>query len=143
MTRLKKRISGRLGEDFAAKYLRRNGYKILTRNYSEHHIGEIDIIAHKRDTLVFVEVKSRSSDTFGAPADAVTYDKQRKIMRTADMFGKKFVKNGFLEYTRKIWLFNIDWRCNCKNIRFDVAEVFMTPSEELLRINYIESAFGG
>jgi putative endonuclease len=140
---LKKRISGQAGEDFAAEYLRRRGYKILTRNYREYQIGEIDIIAHKGSTLAIVEVKSRSSDTYGKPSEAVTYDKQRKLIKTAELFKRKFIKNGTLEYTRKIWVFNVNWHCNVKNIRFDVAEVSMTKDSELININYIESAFGG
>ena len=72
---MKKRISGQAGEDFTAKYLRRRGYKILTRNYREYQIGEIDIIAHKGNTLAIVEVKSRSNDSFGTPAEAVNYEK--------------------------------------------------------------------
>ena len=91
---LKKRISGQAGETAAAEYLRRKGYKILTRNYSEYHVGEIDIVAHKGDTLVIVEVKSRSSDTYGKPSEAVTYDKQRKLIRTTELFLRKFVKRG-------------------------------------------------
>lgn len=140
---MKKRISGQAGENAAAKYLRRRGYKILTQNYREHHIGEIDIIAHKGDTLAIVEVKSRSSDSFGKPSESVTYDKQRKLMKTAEMFLRRFVKNGSLEYTRRLWVFNVDWHLNVKNIRFDVAEVYMTRDSELININYIESAFGG
>ena len=140
---LKKRISGQAGETAAAEYLRRKGYKILTRNYSEYHVGEIDIVAHTGDTLVIVEVKSRSSDTYGKPSEAVTYDKQRKLIRTTELFLRKFVKNGILEYTQKIWLFNVDRHLSVKKIRFDVAEVYMTRESELININHIESAFGG
>ena len=73
---------GQSGEDIAAKFLSKNGYSILTRNYRCRH-GEIDIIAKLRDTLVFIEVKTRTSTAYGSPAAAVTLKKQRQISKTA------------------------------------------------------------
>lgn len=77
------RISlGRCGEDAAALYLGTQGYSILARNLRTP-VGEIDIIAQKDKTLVFVEVKTRRSLVFGTPQEAVGPRKQRQIIRAA------------------------------------------------------------
>jgi putative endonuclease len=73
---------GNIGETLAAKYLENKGYQILEMNFS-NKIGEIDIIAKQKDTIVFVEVKSRISTQFGLPREAVTAHKQYKIRTTA------------------------------------------------------------
>ena len=74
---------GKTGEDFACRALRRRGYEILDRRYRTR-AGELDIIARENGTLVFVEVKTRSSPRFGHPFDAVTRAKQRKLVAMAD-----------------------------------------------------------
>lgn len=73
---------GEAGEALAARLLRRQGYRILETNYRTP-IGEIDIIARERDTIVFVEVKARRSLHFGHPKTAVTAHKQRKLSMLA------------------------------------------------------------
>ena len=73
---------GREGEQLAVRYLKRMGYRIVCRNYHSP-LGEIDIIARHRGVLVFVEVKSRSTETFGSPKLAVTPAKQRKLSQVA------------------------------------------------------------
>ena len=73
---------GALGEKLAADYLKKSKYKILEKNYKTK-LGEIDIIAQKDDTIVFVEVKSRSADPFLRGQYAVDKRKQFHIMRTA------------------------------------------------------------
>ena len=73
---------GRTGECLAAGFLKKRGYRILERNYRTP-LGEIDIIAQERQTLVFVEVKTRRSCYFGDPKAAVTFAKQKKISRVA------------------------------------------------------------
>lgn len=73
---------GRESESIAIKYLKRNGYKILEQNYRTK-LGEIDIIAKDKESLVFVEVKARKSTRFGNPKWAVTYKKQQKISMVA------------------------------------------------------------
>lgn len=73
---------GDQGESCAAEYLRRQGCRILTRNY-RCKIGEIDIIADDHGTLVFVEVKTRRSMRCGTPAESVHYRKRQKIVQTA------------------------------------------------------------
>jgi putative endonuclease len=70
------------GEKLAVRHLKRLGYRIICRNYRSP-LGEIDIIARHRGVLVFVEVKSRSTETFGSPKLAVTPAKQRKLSQVA------------------------------------------------------------
>lgn len=76
---------GAWGEDRAAEYLRLQGMKILQRNYCTP-VGEIDIIARDRKTLIFVEVKTRRSVAFGSPQEAVGIRKQRQIIRTCQWY---------------------------------------------------------
>ncbi len=76
---------GARGEDAAAKYLKRNGYKILARNA---RLGryEIDVIAREGDTIAFVEVKTRTSDSIALPEENVDARKQRHIRRAAHTY---------------------------------------------------------
>lgn len=76
---------GRLAEDFAVELLTSKGYKIIERNFRSR-FGEIDIVATEGRILVFVEVKARWSDKFGAPEEAVTPSKLWKIKKTADYY---------------------------------------------------------
>ena len=73
---------GRSGEDLAAAYYRRRGYAVLDRNYRCRG-GEIDVVLRRGKVLVFCEVKTRSSDRFGTPAEAVHPLKQDRIRRAA------------------------------------------------------------
>src|SRR3984893_19259040 len=72
---------GARGEKLACRFLRRHGYKILYRNFKGRRGGEIDIVCRDHDTLVFVEVKTRTSEDFGRPLEAVDRQKQRQISR--------------------------------------------------------------
>lgn len=111
---------GDIGEKAAANYLCNNGYQILERKY-RRKIGEIDIIAKNNQTLVFVEVKTRSSSRYGSPAEAVNYHKQQKIMNTALCYLKQMNQD--------------DARC-----RFDVMEIFLTDLN-VVKCNHIINAF--
>ena len=104
--------TGRFGEDAAAEYLMRNGYRIIERNFS-CNLGELDIIARRGDTMVFAEVKTRTGDIFGRPAEAVGAEKQKHIKRVAEIFLNR----------RKL---------HPLKMRFDVLEI---------SINHIEDAF--
>lgn len=73
---------GKLGEDLACAELGRRGYAVLDRRYRTR-FGEIDIVCRHGDTIVFVEVKTRANDRFGAAAEAVTPLKQRRIAQMA------------------------------------------------------------
>ena len=76
---------GRWGEAAASRFLQRCGYRIVARNLRTP-VGEIDIIARDRRLLLFVEVKTRRSAAFGAPAEAVGPTKQRQILRAAQWY---------------------------------------------------------
>ncbi len=77
-----KKTLGREGEDRAARFLAKKGYKILERNYSTRS-GEIDLVALHNGEVVFVEVKTRTSDAYGAPELAVTPQKQSRMIKAA------------------------------------------------------------
>lgn len=100
---LKKNTVGSRGETDAAVFLKKKGYRILVRNFMTK-FGEIDIIAKDRNTFCFIEVKSRASDKYGSPEEAVTYPKQKKISVVANCFLKKYKLHG-------------------KKFRFDVVSV--------------------
>lgn len=108
---------GKRGEDIAVKYLEENGMLIIDRNY-RIPMGEIDIIGVESDILVFIEVKSRSSDAYGAPSEFVSPDQRRRIINTAEIYMK----------TKNL----IDMQP-----RFDVCEIYSATGE----INYLENAF--
>ena len=74
---------GARGEKLACRFLRRHGYKVLYRNFRGRTGGEIDIVCRDGDTLVFVEVKTRTREDFGRPFEAVRRDQQRRISRGA------------------------------------------------------------
>ena len=78
MSESQDKILGDLGEKEAVRFLKDKGYKILQRNFRTR-LGEIDIIAQDRDTLCFIEVKTRISHQYGSPLESITSSKQRKI----------------------------------------------------------------
>jgi putative endonuclease len=96
---------GARGEKIAAKYLRRQGYKVLMRNFRSGK-AEVDIVARHKDWLVFVEVKTRRTEQFGLPSEAVDREKQRNLSKAA------------LDYLRLLHNPRI-------RFRFDVVEVVM------------------
>jgi putative endonuclease len=91
------RRTGVRGETYAYWYLRRNGYVMVARNYIVRGVkGEIDLVGYDGETLVFVEVKTRTSprDEFGSPEDAVTTEKQRHLSRMARQFLREYHRVG-------------------------------------------------
>ncbi|MCM8784945.1 MAG: YraN family protein [Candidatus Omnitrophica bacterium] len=78
---------GKFGEEKGIEFLKKNGYKIIERNYRTK-IGEIDIIAKKKREIVFIEVKTRSSDNYGLPEGAVNQRKLKKIEKVAYLYLK-------------------------------------------------------
>ncbi len=79
---IKKKEVGRLGEDSACNYLEKEGYKILGRNYKTKY-AEIDIVAKKREELVFVEVRTKTNENYGSPEESVNREKMRRLKRSA------------------------------------------------------------
>jgi len=69
---------GKNGEKLAIQFLKNKGFKIITKNYYTK-FGEIDIIAEKKDLLIFIEVKTRHTDKFGSPQESITKTKKQKI----------------------------------------------------------------
>ncbi len=119
-----KKLVGNMGEDIATDYLKKKKYKILEKNFTAGK-GEIDIIALKDKTTVFVEVKTRQNDSFGTPSEAVDLRKRKKLIETA---------------TRYISEKNPDTA-----FRFDVIEVYgcLKDGEFCFeKIEHIEDAFG-
>lgn len=101
--------AGRKGEDLAVRFLKKNGYSILERNYTCSS-GEIDIVACEGDTVCFVEVKSRGSEDYGSPECGVTRAQMRRI------------SNAALSYLTRKGVLDAD-------CRFDVVSVLM-PAED-------------
>lgn len=80
-----RREVGAWGEAKAAEFLRAKGYKILAQHWT-HRIGELDIVATKNGYIIFVEVKTRTSNRFGAPEQSITWFKQERLRRTANVY---------------------------------------------------------
>lgn len=101
---------GQTGEDLAAKYLRREGLKVLYRNFRAPKGGEVDIVCRDGDTLVFAEVKTRTSSDYGNPGRAVNRKKQTLITKGAMAWLRA------LNFPEVIF-------------RFDVVEVILEPGK--------------
>ncbi len=112
---------GERGESLAAAYLKRKKYRIVERNYRQKY-GEIDLIAIDGRTVVFVEVKTRTSDVAGLPESAVDAEKQRKIVQTAQ---------SYLQHHQLL-----DHR-----FRFDIVSVMMEGKENEPKIQHFQNAF--
>lgn len=76
---------GKQAESAAARFLATRGYQVVAQNWRHKHL-EVDIVAHEANTLVFVEVKMRSSAAFGMPYEAVSAAKQEKLRRAAESY---------------------------------------------------------
>ena len=113
--------AGRRGEDLAHRFLRREGFVIVARNYRlSSGEAEADLIAREGDDLVIVEVKTRRSGEYGAPERAVNPEKQRHLIRVAREYARK---------TETPW----------EQVRFDVVSIVM---EEPPTITLLRGAFG-
>ena len=88
----KKRQIDDIGEKASRKYLKKNGYNIVAKNYNTKY-GEIDIVAENKKYIVFVEVKTRKENSLYAPVLAVTKQKQNKLMKTAYVYLKEYPTN--------------------------------------------------
>lgn len=73
------------GEELATQFLKKKGYKIIDRNFRKGY-GEIDIVALKDNTLVFVEVKTKTSNLYGSPLEEITYFKLKSLLKTAQFY---------------------------------------------------------
>lgn len=111
---------GKAGEEYTAQWLEAKGYGILAKNYHSRY-GEIDIIAENDEYIVFVEVKTRQSGAMVSALEAVTREKQRKILLTAQTYLSKYPTD--------------------LQPRFDVSAVTVVHGE-LLGLQYFPNAFG-
>jgi len=118
------KVIGGFGEKCAAEFLKENGYKILNMNYN-CRFGEIDIVALDGKCLVFVEVKTRTTDRYGAPENAVNYWKKRHLQLAARCYIEQYRMKEYFA-------------------RFDVVEVFAKFADNNFdgyRVNVIKNAF--
>lgn len=117
----KKQAIGKSGEELACKYLEKNDYNIIERNFSCLQ-GEIDIIAYdvKNKELVFFEVKTRTNFNYGFPSDSVNKQKQRHILKSVEYY----------LYSRKI---------DNTFVRIDVIEIVVNKGE--YKLNHLKQAF--
>lgn len=120
MHSLKKNI-GTMGETIAERFIRKCGYLVLEQNYYTK-MGEIDIIAKDDDYIVFIEVKTRYNNKFGTPAESITYYKQSRIYKTAQVYIMLKKLNGF-------------------SIRFDVIEINIDKNTGNYKLRLIKNAF--
>lgn len=111
---------GRIGEMAAATYYREQGYEIFDANFRTRQ-GELDVVAGKDDLLVIIEVKTRTDTSFAAPAEAVTTQKQQRLILAAQAYIQQFSMQ--------------DMR-----VRFDVAEVILREPGKA-EVHCIENAF--
>jgi len=111
---------GELGERAARKHLRRNGLKFLTANFRSPN-GEMDLIFRERDCLVFVEVKTRSSEEWTRPAAAVDAERRRRLTRAA------------LDYLRLL-------KNPLVKVRFDIVEVLLQDSR-VREVRHLPNSF--
>ena len=103
---------GEFGEQVAAMMLEKQGYEILEKNF-RCRLGEVDLICKNKDQIVFVEVKTRTQDQFGAPREAIGRDKMNKIRKVAA-------------------LYMMSQKVTNYQVKFDVVEIYL---------NHIENAF--
>lgn len=116
-----RRARGQAGEAAAVAALEAGGYTVLKTNWVWER-GELDVIARDGDTLCFVEVKTVKGDAFGSPFEKVTLDKQRQIIRLAQVFRKRH-------------------RAMEVPCRFDVVGVWLDPAEQVVKTEIVRAAF--
>jgi putative endonuclease len=111
--------TGKLGETIACEYLEKNGYRIIHKGWRHKHL-EVDVIIQDGPILVFVEVKTRSNDTYGLPFEAVDWKKQKKLDRAANIYISKAKHVG--------------------DVRFDIISILINEIQKP-EITHIKDAF--
>ena len=112
---------GTYGESIARDFLINNEYKILDMNF-RNKFGEIDIICFKDDLIVFCEIKSRYTNSFGNPIESVTYSKQKQIIKLSKLY---LIYKKYYNY----------------NVRYDIIEVIFNNIDTSFKLNHIKDAF--
>ena len=139
-----KRKVGQIGEEAAEKHLKAADYLILSANYQSgtgESAGEIDIIAFKKGCLVFVEVKTRSDNSYGEPIDSVDIRKMKAIIRTSASFENDYVKKDSIYAHIPFLFFRLRKRLKITKRRFDIIEVMLSRSGSVENIKHHENAF--
>lgn len=113
---------GKKGEDLAALFLKKKGYKIIERNFRKSY-GEIDIIAVKDNILVFIEVKTRTGGKFGTPLEAITSWKLKPLVKAAQFYSMLHPELP-------------------NELRIDAISVILNESMELVNIEQTENISG-
>lgn len=106
--------TGEIGENIATRYLVRNDFKIIKKNFKTK-LGEIDIICKKGDIIHFIEVKTRRSNIYGTPREAVNFKKQERIKNVASQY---LFSDQFISYNE---------------LSFDIIEVYLISSRYKLK----------
>lgn len=112
---------GTHGESIAKNFLLTNGYKILDMNFRNKY-GEIDIICKLNNIIIFCEIKSRYTNSFGSPIESITYYKQKQIIKLSQIY---IIKNKFLDY----------------NVRYDIIEIIFNNINASYTLNHVKDAF--
>ena len=112
-----KKSIGKQGEDYAYQYLLHNGFDILATNWTKNR-GELDLVCKKSETLVVVEVKTRTTSDYGEPHEGITGAQQEKLIETAEAYMEEH---------------NLDLE-----LRFDIISIVLRPQLEL---EHIQDAF--
>ncbi len=110
--------TGFIGEDLATEELKKKGYAILERNFS-NKFGEIDIIARDKNVLIFVEVKTKIGEYFGLPEEMISKGKLQRVRNMATIYMK-----------------GVSLPC-----RIDVVAIVLTPENELVRLTHYENVY--
>lgn len=114
--------TARRGEEIASHYLQKKGYKIIERNFRKGY-GELDIIAVYKGVLVFVEVKTRTSQEFGSPLEAIAPWKLRALIKTVQFY--KMTHRNLPE-----------------QMRIDAISVMLFPGGEEEKVEHVENISG-
>lgn len=118
---MSKETLGRFGEEVASLYLKEAGYKIIERNFRTKRWGELDIVAEKSGTLVFVEVKTRTTKRYGEPYESINFYKKRALLRAAQFYKLARTKSP-------------------EKLRLDLISVFVDPdTKKVLALDHIPS----
>lgn len=112
---------GKIGEDMAERFLRRHGYKILSKNW-RCAMGEIDVVAQEKEFTVFIEVKTRKSMAFGPGYMSINPAKQLKLIKLAQAYLKRY---GLID----------------KPCRIDIISIDMAQDDSVMNVELIKDAF--
>ncbi len=111
---------GRWGEDLAVSYLEKEGYSIIERNFRTRY-GEVDVVASKGGQVIFIEVRTKSSDAYGGPEESITARKREHLMLAAQ------------EYLQSNGLEDSSWR-------IDLVAVQVDRRNDAVRVDLVENA---